>query len=111
MSILTNIENKIKDQVADTTGRVTDELSEQSIAAILGGLGSPAWKKYMENFVDKEGPDRPKQLARLMGEDLAGGDPYIQTAIAYLVSNGSCGSPTRTKLTLQLENGLLDQGL
>lgn len=111
MSILKNIENKIKGQVEDTTGQVTDKLSEESIAAILGGLGSPAWKTYMENFVDTDGPDRPKQLERLMGEDSAGSDPYMQKAIAYLVSNGSCGSPTRTKLTLQLEDGLLDQGL
>jgi hypothetical protein len=108
MSIRENIQNKIKEQEDDKTGRVTSELREQSLAAILGGLGSDAWETYMKNFVDA---DNPKQLARLMGEDEAAGDPYMRKEIAYLVANASCGSITRTKLDQGLSENLLDKGL
>jgi len=108
MSIWENIEKKIDEQVNDKAGRVTSELREQSLAAILGGLGSDAWETYMKNFVDA---DNPKQLARLQGKDETAGDPYMQKEIAYLVANASCGSITRTKLDQGLTEGLLDQGL
>jgi hypothetical protein len=106
--ILGNILKKIQQQEDDKTGQVTAMLQEQSIAAIRGGPGSPAWKTYLRNFVDA---DCPEQLARLLGEDSAKDDPYMQNAIAYLVSNGSCGSPTLTHTKVGLEDGLLDQGL
>lgn len=108
MSISENIKDKILEQENDPTGQLTDELQEQSIAAILGGLGSDAWKTYMNNFADA---DRPEQLARLMGEGSAAGDPYMRKEIAYLVANAACGSITRTKLDQNLNDGLLDQGL
>ncbi len=108
MSIAKNIKSKILEQQNDPTGQITSELQEQSIAAIIGGLGSDAWKTYMKNFVDADSPD---QLARLMGEDLAAGDPYMRKEIAYLVANAACGSITRTKLDQNLNDGLLDQGL
>ncbi len=108
MSIAKNIKQKIEEQQNDTSGRVTSELREQSLAAILGGIESDAWEIYMKNFVDA---DNPKQLARLMGEDETAGDPYMRKEIAYLVANASCGSITRTKLDQGLTEGLLDEGL
>jgi hypothetical protein len=108
MTILENIKKKIAEQEADSTGRVTDKLQEESLAAILAGLGSEAWTTYMKNFADA---DRPDQLARLTAQDSARNDPYMRKAIAYLVANASCGMATITKLAQQLEDGFLDKGL
>ncbi len=107
MSISENIKRKILEQQNDPTGQITNELQDQSIAAILGGLGSAPWEIYMNNFADA---DRPDQLQRLMGKD-SEGDPYMRKEIAYLVANASCGSITRTRLDQGLSDGLLDQGL
>lgn len=108
MTILENINKKIAEAVADETGKVSDQLQDEAIAAILGGIKSGAWETYMKNFVDA---DRPEQLLRLKGEDSAKDDPYMQKAIAYLVANATCGIFTRLRLVERLEDGFLDSGL
>jgi hypothetical protein len=108
MTILENINKKIAEAVADKTGQVSDQLQDEAIAAILGGLDSDAWTTYMKNFVDA---DRPEQLLRLRAKDSAGNDPYMRKAIAYLVANATCGIFTRLRLVERLEDGFLDSGL
>ncbi|HKP71461.1 MAG TPA: hypothetical protein VJT82_00895 [Pyrinomonadaceae bacterium] len=64
-----------------------DELREQAIAAIYGGLGSVAWNDYMRNF---NFAGTPAQLARLTTRDEDHCHPYIAQARAYLVANPTC---------------------
>jgi len=109
MTILEKILNKIEEEKADTTGHVADKLQDEAVEALLGGIGSDAWKTYMQNFADS-----PEQLARLTAEDPADpatNDPYVRKALAYLVSNAICGLETVTRLKSRLEDGLLDRGL
>jgi hypothetical protein len=106
MTILDKIENKIAEVEADSTGRVGDKLQDEAVAAIIGGITSNAWKTYMQNFADSS-----QQLLRLTAEDATKDDPYMQKALAYLVSNAACGATTVTRLKDRLEDGLLDQGL
>jgi hypothetical protein len=108
MTIVERIQQLIDEGKADTTDKVSDQLQEQAIAVILEGLGTDAWRTYMSNFAD---PERPEQLARLMGEDDAGQDPYMQKALAYLVANATCGIFTRGRLIERLDDGFLDSGL
>lgn len=106
MTIKEKIQNKIEEEANDQTGHVADKLQDEAIEAVLGGLGSDAWKTYMKNFADS-----PEQLARLTAEDATADDPYMRKALAYLVSNAVCGIDTVTRLKDKLEDGLLDQGL
>src|SRR5215831_16158431 len=101
MTILDKIKTKIDEEAADSTGLAADKLQDEAVEAVLGGLGSEAWKIYMKNFADS-----PAQLARLTAEDPedpATHDPYIRKALAYLVSNAICGLDTVTRLKDKLE--------
>jgi hypothetical protein len=106
MTILDKINIKIEEEAADPTGQVADNLQDEAVEAILGGIKSDAWRTYMNNFADS-----PEQLARLTAEDATADDPYVRKALAYLVSNAVCGITTITRLKDRLEDGLLDQGL
>jgi hypothetical protein len=62
--------------------------------AVIGGITSPAWRTYMEQFCDKDdnGVANPQQLMRLIGTD---GKPNLNRNRAYLVANGMCGDFTK----------------
>lgn len=63
--------------------------SDESVAAINGGIISPAWETYMRKFAET-----PEQLARLLGTDGTLGDPVKDKCRTYLVANGTCGPGT-----------------
>jgi hypothetical protein len=78
----------------------------------------------MKNFIDENfddtispedlarlTPGDSRQLARLTAQDSFKNDPFMRNALAYLTANAMCGSPTRTKLKFQLEDGLLDKDI
>ena len=77
-------------------GELAQKLGELAVAAIMGGLGSEPWRKYMSIFADN-----PEQLKFLSEE----GDPepdYFSKVRAYIVSNAVCAAGTNTATT----NGL-----
>jgi hypothetical protein len=69
-----------------TPAQKTGELAR---AAITGGIKSPAWKEYMEQF-----DPTPEQLQRLLATDGTSDDPGLILRRAYLVANGVCGMPS-----------------
>ena len=81
-------------------------------AAIKGGMGSPAWRAYMIQFVEQEfpgSPADPRQLNRLMGIDESRDLPDMDRKRAYLVGNGPCGDTTPTTLPDNVDS--IDEGL
>ena len=111
MSILDNVTRKMGQILADdgTLGKQNQQLA---IAAIVGGLGSPAWETYMAQYVDRDDqglPDDPRQLMRLMGTDDTAGNQQMQEARAYLVANAVCAQGTGEGLTRTITN--IDEGL
>ena len=60
-------------------------------AAVLGGIGSTAWRKYMEQFCDKDenGVVNDVQIRRLTAIDAV--NSAFNRNRAYMVSNGMCG--------------------
>lgn len=70
------------------------ENQKRSQAAIIGGMRSVAWKKYMEEFVDKDN-QHADQLMRLLATDGTDTNEGLNRARAYLVANGMCGQGTR----------------
>jgi hypothetical protein len=65
-----------------------------AIAAVTGGILSPAWETYMKLFVSNNDPE---QLARLLATDGTANDQTLIDCRAYLVSNGVCGETTRLR--------------
>ena len=81
-------------------------------AAIKGGMGSPAWRAYMIQFVEQEfpgSPADPRQLNRLMGIDESRDLPDMDRKRAYLVGNGPCGETTPTIFPANVDS--IDDGL
>ncbi len=105
MKIIENIRQKVKDEKADPSGAVAEDVRMKAVEAIRGGIESGAWEKYMSMFATT-----PQQLARLKGADDAGGDPYMRIALTYLVANGVCGAGTITRLEENIGD-VLDKGL
>lgn len=94
---------KVQSKVKEKPG-LGDDLREQAIAAIYGGLGSDAWNDYMNNF---NFAGTPAQLARLTTRDEDGCHPYIAQARVYLVANAMCLPGTDTRM-LDGVTGFLD---
>lgn len=68
-----------------------------AVAAIIGGIKSPAWRSYMMQFIEQNTPGvpvEPAQLERLMATDGTMGDVALDRRRAYLVANAVCGSET-----------------
>jgi hypothetical protein len=74
-------------------GQLANALSTLAVEAIMGGLGSDAWVKYMSVFADNEA-----QL-KLLTETAEGEDPYLPRSRAYIVSNAVCAAGTNTATT------------
>lgn len=87
----------------------------KAFAAILGGIRSPAWRAYMEQFLadDDPGDDpekiqklqelRARQLARLLATDGTHNNEFLNEKRAYLAANGGCGQGTRGLFDNQVE--------
>lgn len=73
--------------------RLARRNANMAIDAIEGGLGSPAWEKYMKQFATT-----PDQLARLTDPDKKL-TKELKHKRAYIVANAVCGAPTVTGLT------------
>lgn len=68
-----------------------------AVAAIIGGIRSPAWRSYMMQFIEQNTPGvpvEPAQLERLLGTDGTLGDVVLDRRRAYLLANAICGSET-----------------
>jgi hypothetical protein len=76
-----------------------------AIAALKAGMGTPAWRTYVMQFVEQSSPGimvDQRQLDRLMGDDETKGDPEMDRRRAYLVGNAFCmeGTPTTLPFTV-----------
>lgn len=76
--------------------------AQLAVAAIIGGIKSPAWRSYMMQFIEQNTPGvpvEPAQLERLMAQDGTMGDVVLDRRRAYLVANAVCGSETSLTTT------------
>lgn len=83
-----------------------------AVAAIIGGIRSPAWRSYMMQFIEQNTPGvpvEPAQLERLLATDGTMGDVVLDRRRAYLIANAVCGS--ETKLTTTFTIGTIDDTL
>ena len=83
-----------------------------AVAAIIGGIRSPAWRSYMMQFIEQNTPGvpvEPAQLERLLGTDGTLGDVVLDRRRAYLIANAVCGS--ETSLTTTFTVGTIDDTL
>jgi hypothetical protein len=76
---------------AKGTGQLGADIGELAVAAITGGIESPAWKAYMSLFADNE-----EQLQRLISYPPPEQEPYLMRNRAYIVSNAVCAADTGT---------------
>ncbi len=112
MPIIDNV-NRRSAEVAANAG-VGEENQELAIAAILGGIESPAWETYMRQYIDNPAPandpDLPtRQLMRLLGTDGTGNNVEMRKRRAYLVANAICAQGTGTGLPQNVNT--IDNGL
>ena len=90
----TILENLGKMHIAVVTDKETKQgelgaaLGELAVRAIMGGLGSDDWRKYMSLFADNAA-----QL-QLLSEATPGEDSYLPHTRAYIVSNAVCAAGT-----------------
>lgn len=88
------VENLGKIHIAVVTDKETKAgelgaaIGELAVRAIMGGLGSAAWRNYMSIFADNAA-----QL-QLLSESTAGEDSYLPHTRAYIVSNAVCAAGT-----------------
>lgn len=64
-------------------------LNGAAVAAVTGGINSPAWKSYMAVFADN-----PEQLERLTVQKPGQEADYLPQLRAYMVSNAICDAST-----------------
>lgn len=81
-------------------GELAQALSALAVDAIMGGLGSEAWVRYMSIFADNEA-----QL-RLLTEATEDEDSYLSRSRAYIVSNAVCAAGTNTATTNGVDRDL-----
>ena len=80
--------------------------AQLAVAAIIGGIKSPAWRSYMMQFIEQNTPGvpvEPAQLERLLATDGTMGDVVLDRRRAYLVANAVCGSETKFTTTFTIE--------
>jgi hypothetical protein len=74
------------------SGKLGEDIGRLAVAAITGGIKSPAWRTYMTLFADN-----PAQLERLtVDPPPAGEKDYLPQLRAYVVSNAVCAADTGT---------------
>lgn len=103
MSIIKNLEKVQVAVVLDTfkQGNFARLLSSAAVSALLKGINSTEWNKYMSLFADNA-----EQLRLLTVED-EDEPSWFRESRAYIVSNGVCGAGTtgHTKLNVLPEFG------
>jgi len=100
----------IIENIADVQKRIqTDpglarEIGQDSIEAILNGVGSAEWGLYVSHFASNR-----KQLNRLLGKDteFMKGD-YSKLLLAYLAASAPCMGGTELKLITDLDSKVRD---
>lgn len=81
-------------QVGNTNEEIYKKIQKESVAAVIGGIESEAWKKFMKRF-----HSNAAQLQRLLGNDNL--DPeYKDTVLAYIAGGGVCGGGTLLSLPI-----------
>jgi hypothetical protein len=83
-----------------------------AIAAMKAGMGSPAWRAYMIQFVEQSIPGvpvDPRQLERLMGNDETKDLVDMDRKRAYILSNAPCTEQTRDNFDFTVES--IDEGI
>ena len=95
MSILNNLKRTEAAVVLDTFKNATEpslgtRIGTAAVAAIMKGIDSDEWKRYMALFCDTR-----EELQRLTVVDPDEED-YMPQMRAYMVSNAVCFSETRT---------------
>lgn len=106
MKIAEKIEARAAEFDKDPTGtaHLMNALRDKAIAAVLGGVGSKDWEKYMQEHVTNS-----KQLARLTGkDDFYQKEDYGPQVLAYIVSNAMCGEFTTGKLLRFLDKDMIE---
>src|SRR2546427_214481 len=81
-----------------------------AVAAIVGGIDSPAWGIYMRH-IGETTPLETVQLERLLATDGTRGHPHFDEKRAYLVANGTCGMTSPFTGNLDSEVNSIDDGL
>ena len=106
MGIIRNLEKMHVAVVNDTffmsnkgLGR---QLSELAVEALMKGMGSAEWERYMTLFADN-----PEQLRRLTQADINEPD-YFPRSRAYMVANAVCGAGTTGQTGQTVETTLGD---
>lgn len=85
--------------------KLGEKVGKAAEAAMLGGINSEAWKKYMSLFANSS-----EQLQRLTTNTLDGQNDYLQSMRAYIVANGVCapGTDAATMKGFERLGGLID---
>lgn len=92
------IEQVLAKKAALADSDMAKDNKKLAVAAVTGGIKSPAWKTYMEQFARTDnGQIDPDQLMRLMGTDGTANDVALIECRAYMVGNGVCGEGTRDR--------------
>jgi hypothetical protein len=74
-------------------GELAQALGTLAVEAIMGGIGSAAWVKYMSVFAENEA-----QL-KVLTAAAEGEEAYLPKSRAYIVSNAVCAAGTNTATT------------
>jgi hypothetical protein len=89
MSILKNIDDQCEFMRKDPEGAGltrANDMARDATKAIMKGIGSHEWEKYMESYFAKNGTE----LNRLTGKDGFSGSEWGKQCLAYIAGNGLC---------------------
>jgi hypothetical protein len=78
-------------------GELGAALSQLAVKAIMGGLGSADWERYMSVFADNAA-----QL-QLLSHATENEDSYLPRTRAYIVSNSVCAPGTESPTAMGVE--------
>ena len=83
-------------KAGDADKDLYDEIQDESVAAVLKGIGSDEWEKFMRRFHSND-----RQLQRLLGRDNLN-STYKDKVLAYVGGGGVCGGGTGFSLPLNM---------
>lgn len=102
------LENLKKVHAAVVADRITNQpsplgaaLNKAAVAAMMGGLGSDAWRQYMAIYADND--DQHTRLSQMIPDE-ANKAPYLAQLRAYIVSNAVCFPDTNAFVDNQLDD-------
>ncbi|HEX5708088.1 MAG TPA: hypothetical protein VFX96_12375 [Pyrinomonadaceae bacterium] len=82
-------------------GTFGERVKNAGIDAVMGGINSEAWKKYMSLFADNA-----EQLKLLTTPDPENDPSYLPQSRAYIVTNSICGTITGTRTHLNVDRDI-----